>query len=124
MDRIHSSKSASGADMVAAPHMSKRRSRLGQRYVYGSRPDDEAASADERQLLDPHHTHFVLVDGERHGSAASGGEDAVRSALEDAIASTCFGIDEDGDAFAAAAARGSGDDDAFLARGGQRGAGS
>ena len=92
MPHVHALRSAS---------WSKKRSRLGARYVYGSRHDtgqDEESSnghdSEERNPLDPNHSHFVLVDDGSVGAHAYGSEIGLRTELETEMVSTCFGIDE------------------------------
>ena len=78
----------------------KKRSRLGMRYVYGSKPDDDSMGRDERNGLDANHSHFLLVDSPALGADAYGTELDLRSALTGYICrqdTPTFGIDEDGD---------------------------
>ena len=62
--------------------LSKKRSRLGFRYVYGSRQDDDTADVHEKNALDQNHSHFLLVDDGSVGSRAYAGEIGVRTSLE------------------------------------------
>ena len=86
-----------GAAASDAASSGKKRSRLGVRYVYGSKPDDPSTSEDEKNQLDANHTHFLLVDGGNVGKPAYGSEIGVRSALTGHVCNTRFGVDDDGD---------------------------
>ena len=88
---------ADGHGGASAHQASKKRARLGTRYVYGSRPDDPTADAHELIDLESHHSNFLLVDDGTVGSAAFGSEIPLRTALTDYICNSCFGVDEDGD---------------------------
>lgn len=88
---------ATAGDSADGASASKKRSRLGARYVYGSKADDVIASEHEKNWLDANHTHFLLVDNGSAGREAYGSEINLRSSLMGHVCNQCFGVDEDGD---------------------------